>query len=144
MSTENATLPATFESTPEQQELERLRQENATLKQQQLDSERDQRLKAAVAASNVQDNGLTNGEAAVRRQRAIAECPNKLAQWHKIPIAERVNILTDGGYIQVTDEEIGKYFGPNSSAIETQRLKASNPRAYKSYRATAVELGLIG
>jgi hypothetical protein len=127
----------------EQNELNRLRKENAELKQKQLDVEHDQRLKAAVAASNVSDTGPSNGEQAIRRQRAIAAAKG-LAHWCKIPIVERVNILTDGGYIQATEKEIGKFFGPNSSGADAQRLKASNSSAYRSYRAQAVELGLIG
>lgn len=136
-------IPA-IESEAAAQELARLRTENAELRQQQLENERDQRIKSAVAASNVQDIGPTNGEMAVRRQRAIAQCPNKLAQWYKIPVSDRVNALTDGGYIPVTDKELSKYFGPKSNAMEAARLKTSDQRRYRSYRATAVELGLIG
>ena len=57
----------------EQEELARLRQENAELKQRQLETERDARIKTAIAATHVQDSGPSNGEQAVRRQRAIAE-----------------------------------------------------------------------
>lgn len=124
-------------------ELERLRKENAELKQRQLEADRHARIKSAVAASSVQDNGPTNGEMTVRRTRAIAEAGN-VAKWYKYSVADRVNILTDGGYIPVTDKELSKYFGPKATTGETTRLKASDPRRFRSYRATAVELGWIG
>lgn len=126
---------------PEQAELERLRAENAELKQQQLEGERAQRLKSAVAASNVRDSGPTAGELAARRQRAITQSGG-VAKWYKIPVADRVNILLDGQRVLATVEEIKKYFGPNTSAAALQ-LKATNPRAYRSYRTEAIELGLI-
>jgi hypothetical protein len=127
---------------PEQAELERLRVENAQLKQSQLDAERDKRIKSAVAASNVQDSGPTSGEMSVRRTRAIAQAGN-VARWYKIPVTDRVNILLDGQRVAATPQEIAKYFGPKSSAAAATQLKATNPRAYLSYRSEAVELGLI-
>jgi hypothetical protein len=130
--------------TAAEQELARLRKENAELRQQQLDADRDKRIKAVVAASNVQDSLPTNGEMAVRRQRAISQCPNKTSQWYKTPLGDRVNALTDGNYIPVKDTELAKYFGPKSDAAEATRLKISDPKRYLSYRATAVELGWIG
>jgi hypothetical protein len=144
INTEVQTQPATpaIESGAEQ-ELARLRTENAQLRQQQLESERAQRLKAAVSTTRMSGTVPTNGEQAARRQNAIAQSGG-LAHWYKIPVAERVAILTDGGYVQATDKEISKYFGSKSSALEAQRLKATDSRAYRSYRATAVELGLIG
>lgn len=127
----------------EQAELERLRFENAELKQRQLEAERDQRLKAAIASTHVQYNGPTAGEMSVRRQRAIAESKG-LAFWNKYSVSDRVNILTDGGYIPVTDKELAKYFGPKSKPTEVTRLKASDQKRYQSYRCMAIELGWIG
>ena len=66
------------------------------------------------------------------------------AFWYKIPISDRVNILTDGKRVPASTQEIGKFFGPKSSAITATQLRVSNPRAYHSYRAEAIELGLIG
>jgi hypothetical protein len=123
--------------------LERLRAENAELRQRQLDVERDARIKVAIAATRVQDSGPTNGEQAIRRQRAIAASKGT-AFWNQIPIADRVAILTDGKRVPASTQEIGKFFGPKSSAIATTQLKASNPKAYYSYRAEAIELQLIG
>jgi hypothetical protein len=128
--------------TPEQAELERLRTENAELKQKQLDADREHRIKNAISASNVQDNGPTNGEMSVRRTRAITQAGN-VAKWYKIPVADRVAILTDGNYVPVKNEELAKFFGKSSNATEAARLKATDSRRYHSYRQTAVELGWI-
>lgn len=127
----------------ERDELIRLRQENAELRQKQLDAERDQRIKSAVAASNVQDSGPTAGEMQVRRQRAIQQAGG-VARWYKIPVGDRVNVTTDGAYVPVKDTELARYFGPKSDPKEAARLKASDPRRYRSYRMTAIELNWIG
>ena len=134
---------APVEPTAEQAELARLRQENVELKQRQLEADRDARIKSAVASVNVHDNGPTAGEMSVRRQRAITQAGG-VAKWYKIPIADRVNIQTDGNYIPVKDSELAKFFGPKSSAVESARLKSSDPRRFRAYKATAIELGWIG
>ena len=131
------------EANAEENELARLRQENAELRQQQQDRERDARIKAAVASAHGHHDDQSAGDHAIRRQRAIAQCKG-VAYWYKIPIPDRVNILTDGQRVPATTEEISKYFGSKSSAVAATQLKASNHRAYHSYRAEAIELGLIG
>ena len=80
---------------------------------------------------------------AVCRQRAIIKAGN-VNGWYKFSVADRVNILLDGGYIPVQEKELAKYFGPKATTAEVTRLMATDRKRYDSYRATAIELNWIG
>jgi hypothetical protein len=98
-----------------------------------------QRLETAIAkAKNPHDVRIDSGATEAKRQRAIAACGG-VSKWYALPISDRVKVVNDGDFTPATEEELGQFFGPKSSAAEAQRLARTDPRRYKALRALWLE-----
>ncbi len=98
-----------------------------------------ERLQTAVrAVQSVPTVPLGTGEQDIRREQAI-KAAGGMAYWNQMTAQQRGAIL--GVNENVTDAELNKYFGKNSS-IEAASLAKLNPSRYRALRVLARERGI--
>lgn len=113
-----------------------------------LRAERDAQAESLAAArlKTIADNAakplqpIASGAQDLRLQKAVTAVGG-LARWNQLSSVDRCKAVGIDGSEQVTDSELLRYFGPNSSAAAAQLARTSN-NLYQKYRAIFRARGL--